>query len=582
MEQELLIVLDNFEQLLDATGLLVEILQNTQHLKFLVTSRERLKVQSEWVIPIEGLSFPPLATTEPMEQYAAVNLFVQTAQRVRAHFALNEAEEPAVVRICQLVEGMPLAIELAASWISVLSCDDIVHELEKDLGILATSRRDLLERHRNIRSVFDHSWKLLSDAERSALQRLSVFRGGFTRAAAEQVAGASLSVLASLVDKSLLSFNWQPDGAYRYNLHELIRQYAYERLLEEGEIEVERTRERHLETFLDLAERAEPELNGPHNLLWLDLLERELDNLRVAFSWAREWERANRGEKLQRIVGALWWFWCMRGHMEEACTWAECALSQDTVDNAARAKVTWVAGFLHLYHGNQQPARELLEQGVELCRRIGNADKKDLALALNFLGVETHIRGDLAASQAYHEESLAIRRELDDSWGIAQSLMNLGGIADTRGDFITAQSLLEEGLAVSRAWGERSHIVSLLNSLGWTIINQGDFDRARLLFHESLEVCLETRWQWKAAGVFESLARIEARQTETHRLIKAARLWGVAEMLFRVWGSLYHLEDSQAEITTVRDNLGESAFELAWAEGGRMTFDQALAYGLEA
>ncbi len=294
-----------------------------------------------------------------------------------------------------------------------------------------------------------------------------MFRGGFTREAAEQVAGASLSILSALIDKSLIRANQWAGEIQRFDLHELVRQYAYERLCAIGETEIRQARERHLEAFLGLAEQGEPGLHSADNLLWIIRLERDYDNLRAAFAWALDPTRGSDAEQAQRLVGALWWFWCLRGHIEEACYWAKCALSQTAPHDAIRAKTLWVSGFLNFFYGNRDLARDQLQQSVTLCRRLGPSSNKDLALALNFLGWESRTRGDLTTSQANLEESLIIRRELDDSWGIAQSLMNLGFTASKRGDFARAQVFLEEGLLAARAWGERSHVAALLNGLGW-------------------------------------------------------------------------------------------------------------------
>ena len=578
-QRQMLLVLDNFEQLLEAADLLIEVLQHTQQLKFLVTSRERLNVQGEWVFPIEGLPFPNIDRTEHAEQYAAVKLFVQTAQRVRLDFALNEQEKPYVARICQLVEGLPLAIELAASWTRALTCQEIAHDLEKSIGILTSPMRGIPERHHSIRSVFDHSWKLLPDDEQGVLEKLSVFRGGFTREAAEQVCGASLPLLSFLGDKSLLRVDPQPIETQRYSLHELVRQYAQEQLGETGTEEVEQVRESHLDYFVWLAEQAEPELLGPNNLVWITRLDEDYDNLRAAFAWAITPTRSSSGELAQRLVGALWWFWCLRGHVEEACQWAARALSQDVDNPSVRAKATWVSGFLNFFHGKQEEGRTLLEQGVAFCRDLGASGRSDLAFALNFLGLDAVARHDLDAVQAYFEESLAIRRELGDSWGISQSLMNLGSLAAERGDFERSKTLTEEGLAVARAWGEKSHVAMLLNNLGWAVFRQGDITHARSLFLESLGICNELKWQWEAAWVFENLGVIEA--AGSVHLTKAARLWGIAQMLFKIWGSMYRLDESRREIASAREQLGEEAFTRAWTEGQEMTFDEAVAYAIK-
>jgi predicted ATPase/transcriptional regulator with XRE-family HTH domain len=575
-DRKVLLVLDNFEQLVAASDLLIEILQSSPHMKFLVTSRERLNVQSEWILPVEGLPFPTLEETQEIENYPAVQLFLQTAYRVRPDFTWSDADRLLVARICNLVEGLPLAIELAASWTRALTCQEIVSELEKNIGILSTSARDVPERHHSIRAVFDHSWKLLSEEEQCVLRKVSIFRGGFTREAAEQVAGASLATLSALVDKSLLRVDTQADRSMYFDLHELIQQYAYARLLASGEEDVRKLRECHLDYFVQFAEGAEPELYGPDNLIWFDRLDRDYDNLRAAFTWATDPTRGGSVEQLQRLLGALWWYWCLRGHIEEACGWAAHALSQDATDKLLHARALWVSGFLNFFHGHTDKARVLLEQGVALCRALGDSGKRDLALALTYAGWDATAQGYLDSGQALHEESLKIRRELGDAWGIVQSFVHLSGIASERGDLASAQAFAEEGLLFARLQGEQSHIAMMLNNLGWVVLMQDDLQRARSLLLEALEVCRELKWQWKAAGIFESLGMLEARQENTERLLKAARFWGVAEMLYKVWGSLYRLEDSKREIAAVREQLGEESFSIAWEEGRKMTFEQAI------
>jgi tetratricopeptide (TPR) repeat protein len=429
--------------------------------------------------------------------------------------------------------------------------------------------------------VFDHSWKLLSEDEQCVLRNVSVFRGSFTREAAEQVAGASLASLSALVDKSLLRVETQDNQSVWFSLHELIRQYAGEQLLQTGEGEVRKLRECHLNYFVRFAEDVEPELHGPDNLIWIDHLERDYDNLRAAFGWATEPTRSGGPEQLQRLLRALWWFWCLRGHIEEACGWAAHALAQGTTNRLVRARAVWVSGYLNFFHGNHDTARALLEEGVKLCRELGPEGKKDLALALTFLGMGAGNQGNLDLARTYHEESLKLRRELGDSWGMVQSLVHLTGIAYERGDLASSQEFAEEGLSFARLQGEHSHIAMMLNNLGWVVIMQGDLQRARSLFLEALEICRELKWQWKAAGIFESLGMLEARQENPERMLNAAQFWGVAEMLFRVWGSLYRLEDCRREIAAVREQLGEAAFSAAWAEGQKMTFEQALDCVLE-
>ena len=580
-EREMLLLLDNFEHLHEGAGLLTEILLQAPQVKIILTSREPLNVLPEWVLLIEGLPFPNMETNKEIEQYAAAALFIETARRVRTGFALDESEKPYLARICQLVAGLPLAIILAAAWTRSLTCRDIACEIEQGYDILVTSSLDMPERHRNIQAVFHYSWNRLSADGQRVLRSLSIFRGGFTRQAAEQVAGASVLLLSALVDKSLIRVDQRPVQDHRYDLHGLIQQYAFERLRDEGEIEVKRVREKHLETFLSLAEQAEPELHGPHDLLWLDRLERDYDNLRAAFAWATDPTRGCSDEHSQRLLRALGWFWCMRGHVDEACRWAELALSQDSPNESIRAKATWVWGYLNFYHGNNEIGRNLMEKGAALCLKVGPSCDLDFAFALNYLGVEAYSRGDFDSAQANNEKSLALRRKLGHSWGIAQSLSNLGGIAYRRGEFTRSKALLEEGLSIARGLGERSQLARLLNNMGWLMASQGDKIGARLMFRESLELCRELRWQWMAASVFEILGIIEVRQAEANRLVRAVQLWGAAEMLLKSWGASYSLEEAEQEIATARNSLGEASFSIAWSEGRKMTFDQAIAFALE-
>ena len=272
-----LILLDNFEQLLGSVDLLTDIVKIAPDVKLLVTSREALNIQEEWVWEVGGLQVPGLQAEASIESYSAVQLFVERARRSHQNFTLI-GQETVVTRTCQLVEGMPLAIELAASWIKALSCTEIAIEIQRGLDFLTTNKRNVLERHQSMQVVFDHSWRLLTEAECQAFPRLSVFRGGFRREAAEYVAGASLAVLAGLVDKSFLRVN--PDG--RYDIHELIRQYAEERLdsLQDAKSEIQ---ERHCIYFSDFLVQHQATLRSSKQATALDEIGNEMDNIRV--SW---------------------------------------------------------------------------------------------------------------------------------------------------------------------------------------------------------------------------------------------------------------------------------------------------------
>lgn len=345
-EKKALLVLDNFEHLLAerGAGLLSELLASAPRVKLLVTSRERLNLHEEWLLEVWGMRHPVIGQTPEaaIESYSAVQLFLQSVRRAQPGFALSEAETSSIVRICQLLGGMPLALELAAAWVRVLSCAEIAQEIEHGVAFLETTSRNAPERHRSLQAVFDHSWNLLAADEQRAFQNLSAFRGGFGREAAEQVAGASLRLLSALLDKSLL----HRTAAGRYDMHELVRQYASERLQEAGE--AARVRTRHLDFFTHLSEQAEPEMRGAKSIAWLSQLEAEHANLRAALEWSLENPAC--AELGLRLAGALGWFWHLHSHYPEGRDWLARTLSAEGASAgpprlAARAKALHWAGW---------------------------------------------------------------------------------------------------------------------------------------------------------------------------------------------------------------------------------------------
>ena len=331
-EKHMLLILDTVEQLLTQGSLqvnfvefMLEILQRASGVNLLVTAREVLDLQEEWVFEVRGLEFPERKLTEKLDEYAAVELFIQRARRASPGFAFSETDLAGIAHICRLVEGMPLAIELAATWLRILSPVEIAQEIEGSLDFLSSSVRDIPERHRSMRVVFDHSWRTLSPKEQQVLSQLSVFRGGFSRQAAEQVAGASLAVLSALGNRALL----RRAAAGRYGLHELLRQYCTTHLVADPEAHAA-AQKRHYDYFLEMAAAAEQELKGRDQLEWLRRLEQDHDNLRAALEWALEHDGMAQGddEWALRLSGALHLFWRMRGHFHEGRSWLAKSLGQ--------------------------------------------------------------------------------------------------------------------------------------------------------------------------------------------------------------------------------------------------------------
>jgi len=532
-ERELLLVMDNFEHLLspsspplaeagagrgeEATTLLVEVLENAPEVKLLVTSRERLNLRWEWVFPVEGLEYPDgevgvLSPSSPSPEetgdarssmpYAAVQLFLQTARRADAHFSLA-AEAPAVVRICQLVEGMPLGIELAAAWVRAFSCREIAAQIQRNLDFLATSLRDVPERHRSLRAAFESSWHLLSEAERRAFRRLSVFQGGFLAEAAGPVAGASRFLLAALVDKSLLRRT--PEG--RYGMHELLREYAGAKLRESPE-EAERTQARHCRYYASFLHQRVKDLKGERQKEALDEIRAEMGNLRAAWHWA---VAHGRWQEIGQALEGLYHFYEMQGWFregEEAFRQAVEGMAErgfwssdhggrretaPSVRNPQAAVVVgkllarwgWFSWRLGLYG----QGRQLLQQGLAVCRNRGERD--EVAFCLGSLGFIAHNVGEYEEAERLYRESLALYREVGDRWAILRALDRLGLLSYTVGAYRKARQLFREALALAEEIGERRGVAFSLAYLGLVACELGEYTVAQQRCREGLALLRE-------------------------------------------------------------------------------------------
>ncbi len=564
-EKRLLLVLDSFEHVLEGVSVVTEILAQAPDVKILATSTERLNLQGEWIVPIAGLSVPPEDQGKGIEGYSAVRLFMQCAQRVSLRAPLGEAERRCIARVCHLVEGMPLAIELASAWVRAIPCREIAAEIEHNRDFLATALRDVPERHRSMRAVFDYSWSLLSPPERDAFGKLAVFRNGFERAAAEQVAEASLPILSALVDKSLLT----RDEAGRYQVHDLLRQYAKEKL-EQGDAE-ERIRNRHLDFCLRLAEEADSKLHGPEQLVWLDRLEVEHDNLRAALEWALKGvETPWPTEAALRLAGSLGLFWDLRGHFVEGHQWLERALeleapsSPDIHWKAARTKALYWAGHLAKWQGDYRRAAQLAETNLALCRELG--DRWSIAYALYLRGSVAVKQGDLERAKAFLDESLMLFREVKARWGLAHALGTLGSIAKAQGDYAQAQTLWEESYALYHELGDRRGLARTLNRLWHRPYRQGDYDQATVLLEEALALFRELKHRDGIAIILRHLglvaqargdfARAQALYQESQNLFQ--ELGDKDDLIYTAW-YLGRLALYEGDITGAEALLASSA-----------------------
>lgn len=502
-DKTLLLVIDNMEHVLDASDLLPEILHGAPGVKLLVTSRQRLELAEEWLFDLGGLPLPD-AHTPPAEN-SAVALFVQAAKRANRHFDLTAAEETAVGRICRLVGGIPLALQLAATWVRVLSCAEIAQEIERDLDFLASSQRHLPERQRSMRAVFDYAWQLLTPTEQTVGRRLAVFRGGFTREAAESAAGASLPILSALVERALV--NRSGDG--RYHLHELVRQYLLHKLLLTPADDQE-ARQAHAAYFQNLAAEAHAQLEGPEGMRWLAQLDAEIDNVRAALAWALE----NRAAAVAvSLAGQLWRFWWWRGYWREGLDWLEkvLALADDTAAADGLTPTTLAlayqgAGVLARSSGDYAQARRYHQAGLTIQQQAGNG--RGMAASLNSLGNLALFEADYAEAERCFNESLALYRQVDNERGQQSALNNLAIVAMYRGDFQQARVLHEENLSLARAAGHAVHIATALGNLGDVYRYLQVYDRAQTVLLESERLLRQVNNQPSLATTLYSLARL--------------------------------------------------------------------------
>ncbi len=561
-EKQMLIVLDNAEHLLSSTCeekggidlVIAETLCKAPDVNLLVTSRERLNLRGEWVLEIAGLRFPVLeegTTANTVETYSAVQLFLQSARRTDVGFSPTAADLAVVAHICQLVEGIPLGIELAAAWVKVLSCQEIAAEIETNLDFLTASLRDVPERHRNLRAVFAQSWALLPGDGRACFRKLSIFRGGFTREAARDVAGASLSALSSLVDKSLL----RRTLTGRYEMLEVLRQYAEERL---GIVPRESNvvRDRHCNHYFALLRHLEPALKGAEQTVALDTLSQEVENIRAAWRWAIARDKV---AEIREVAWCLFLFYDIRNRFQEGAEMfreAASVLDERGIDldagqsgtdsgtaDARRALLGLLrvvqGWFLHFFAPDESQA--VLQRGMGYLEPLGMC--KELALA-NILslyadtwspsGLEQRMRdslaffeadGDLwgialaldalsyvlcredyATAERYARQSLDLRRQLGDRWGMALALYTLGWIAEHQGMWQEAKQHFRESMELRRTMREdMAGVMDCLNGMGRVAYRVEDYGDARRLYLEAQTIAREMGNRWRIARVLESL-----------------------------------------------------------------------------
>ena len=608
-EKCILLVIDNFEQVVSAAPDIAELISVAQRLKILVTSRSLLHLSAECEFIVPPLAVPENSveiSLSELSKYEAIRLFVERARSVKPHFELTAENAGSVTDICTRLDGLPLAIELAAARVKILSPQAILPRLENRLKLLTGGARDLPARQQTMRGAVEWSYDLLDEDEKILFRRLAVFAGGFRLEAAEAVAEGrgeeekrrrgeedkenvaklpesistsplllfSLSVLdgvTSLIDNSLIVQKEQPDGETRFRMLEVVREYALDSLNVNDESEA--MCRRHAAYFLALGEEAEPHLRGSESVKWLDRLEEEHDNLRAALRWSLE----NDTKTAARLAAAIRLFWFLHSHLTEGHGWLKAALEcgTDAATADVRFKLLNVLGTLARFQGDYETARSAYEEGLAVGRAAN--DLHQISEASGGLGLVIYQQGDSATARKFIAEGLEISRQLDDKFGIVATLNSLGDIARTDGDDAAARPLFEEALAISRKLGRKQFVSTILTNLGAVTHSEGDFAAARSHFAEALEMAQELGNRIAISYSLDGFAALAAESGESEL---AAKLAGAAEQLRETVGFEIEPADRrfrESYLSRLRAALTESVFAAAYQQGRKLKTEEAIA-----
>jgi predicted ATPase len=572
-----LLVLDNCEHLVDAVAKLAEVLVTScPGVRILATSREALGVVGERRWPVPALATPPPGLRDPRRllEHGAARLFVERARAVAPRFALSDGAGEAVGEICRRLDGLPLAIELAAARVPALGVQAIAARLDDRFRLLTGGSRTALPRQQTLRAVVDWSWELLSEPERAMLRRLAVFTGGCTLEAAEEVCGpatmggpeppgGALEVIARLVDKSLLIAAHGEGGEPRYQLLETVQASAADRLAEAGE--AKRLARAHAERFAGFAERVDPQLRGPGQLDWVRRLEADHDNLRAALRWA---VAAGDGELALRLAAPLSWFWYLRGGRHDAAEWLPAALAAGpTADTSAKARVLFASALFRVESGDAKGAAaawELAEESRAVAERAG--DEVGVAWADIALGELAFIMGDRALAVEVVDRALTAVTAADDRWGQAGALMARAEISRYGGDLAACRRDAEAALAGFRALGEPFGMAYALDTLAFIAEVEGDYWRAVALVEEATGLADELGLPEFEAGLHAGLGRLLSLQGQ-HRRAQAVLGRALAEAEQLGW---------RAGVAWVRGIVGLAARWRGELDEARAQLERAL------
>ena len=622
-----LLILDNCEHLLEScTQLITTLLTNCPTLKILTSSRESLGVAGEALYHVPSLALPDeQKLSETFREFESVSLFEERAQLVQMNFALTQENASSVAQICRCLDGIPLAIELAAAHAHILSTEQIATRLNENLNVLTSGGRVPLPRHQTLRASMDWSWNLLSDSERILLQRLSVFAGGWTLEAAEAVCSAErngleldplLDLLSHLANKSLVVVEHGGEEP-RYRLLETIRQYAQEKLRSSGEINAVCLR--HLTFFAEKVDTAEQNFKGPQQAVWYKYLDNELDNLRAALTWFKGVEHS---EIRLRMAAELWRYWKNRGISSEGRGHLQRVLESSPPgqirQTSSYARALTAAGSLAYYEGDFSSSQQSRNEALIIFRTLH--DQVGIADCLNGLGNTAISQGNYDSARGFYEEGLMIRRELKDKWGVARLLGNLGLLAFFQASYVQARSLHLESLTLFRELRDAESVANELVNLGDVERTQGELLTANSFYQESAAISRESKDQWGLPYAVMGMADVAVEQGDLslasslyvdclsmfqkagdyiglpfalesvaafalvkNQAEKSTRIFSVADALRKMTHSPLPLPNHSAyqkNLSLLRQQLDPATFEILWKESCIMTSDQAIALAL--
>jgi predicted ATPase/DNA-binding CsgD family transcriptional regulator/Tfp pilus assembly protein PilF len=642
--RDILLLLDNFEQVSSAATLLVDLLSSVPDFKVLVTSREPLHVTGEQQFQVPPLALPPTGDSsiappaparppEDLAAYESVALFVERARAANSDFRLTGANAPVVAQICQRLDGLPLAIELAAARVRHLSPHVVLDRLDRRLRLLTGGPLNAPARHQTLTAAIEWSYELLAEQEKKLFRRLAAFQGRRTLDALEAVCNYDRSLeldmlegISALVDKNLVRQGTRksPDGESYFWLLETIHEYAREKLLESGEAFA--LQREHALYFMRLVEAAEPHLTGARQQEWLDKLEAEHNNIRTALRWARESNDDEATEIGLRIGAGIWRFWDGRAYVSEGreallallrkpvskradaqrgrgvrakalnavglLEWRQglyaqaqasleeaLALAAETGDTTTRASALYNLGLVAWHRGDYAAARSLHEESLAL--RLEAGDKLGIAYSFHQLANLAYLEGDYDAARHGYEQALTLQRELDNRRAIALALNGLGNVAYMKGDYASAQALHRDGLALQNELGDKWGTALSLGNLGNIAYSSGDYAGAERLYREALTIGREI---WNTYSIAFCLGGLGAAASAGGRPTRGARLLAATEAILQAAGAVLDSDDRivyAAGLASARDHLPGEEFDKAWKEGRALSRDQAIAYALE-